>query len=269
MSSEEVAPGPGAEVWDEELFDRPTQVSVHDFVEYYDLYKPLLPFDDRSGDPIITLAGIAARLNRMPITAESVPTYQLFEHVPTEVASAYHMGPGMARALGAWVYETNGGWRYVNPNYVHHRSLGAKLTERDEWFRVARQYAAVGTLGLTPLADRFGTDVTTVEEWIDAEDVPWQRWRDEGQRRLMRSIHTAAYWHDEYTAAQIAEVLDIDDERFDEWDAAHTRSFTPPADPSYQWWFACRESDHPTEERLERMIDFHGVEPFLTTEGGR
>lgn len=216
------------------------QISTKQWAEAYGLIPRLVTIDQRLRDPIEMLQAFRAGIESRPKTAATIRLPAIEEYLPAPVETIPNVRPFMD-ILGAWEYdatENSLGRRWVNPNYVHRKSIEPNVTDPDERRAILERLASIGVIKLPDIAPQFGVEHGTIRQWAANHEIGWEEMRLEGVKRMARTCYTISTWGD-WSHRELAPVLGVARGTLSRWihNYAKGTSFEVPEDPSGESWF--------------------------------
>lgn len=208
------------------------EVDLTHWTTIHDIQSWLLPFARRKYSPTDAMIGVQDLLSGTRRTQQDVKAVELEDYlsVATIKGLTEKIKP-MFEFFGSFKREkrsSSDNIRFSNPGYIHDQTfpddeLAATHHQR---LRITRRLADFGFVDRDVLAHHFNTDREGVDAFLEQNNVPWQKWRQEGVERMIRTVETAYQWGVSYE--KLADALDVRESRlhdlrgeygFDEWAA--------------------------------------------------
>jgi len=205
--------------------------------DHHGLIHALLPFECRPADTFAEFEALAAALDDLRETQatfalgnlETPDGYRAVEYRPTGagiVTTQLHL-------LGAWEFiETSTGQRWINPHYIHGHPWQSSQCDAATRRQIITDAGRLGAIRAQDLAPRFGISQGTFYDCVRRLDLDWGALRNEGRRRLARTLVTVRAWSDR-CIRDLVEPFRIADDTLARWTRSRVDdAWTPPADPS-------------------------------------
>lgn len=205
--------------------------------DHHDLIHALLPFECRRTDTFAEFEALAEALRELPETAATFRLGDLKTPDGHRAVKYRPTGAGVVSTqlhlLGAWEYEeTACGQRWINPHYIHDHPWQSSQCDAATRRRIITDAARLGAIRAQDLVPRFGISQGTFYDCVRRLDLDWGALRNEGRRRLARTLVTVSAWSDR-CIQDLVEPFRIADDTLARWTRSRVDdAWTPPADPS-------------------------------------
>lgn len=221
-----------------------SELSLATWAFEYDVIPALVPFEYRDFDPVNAVQNIREAIAESPPTKATFSVPELEEICAQTARYNRSYFRTLIRLAGAWAYDDGSYYlenrmvkRWVNPAYVHAKSMDPTITDPQARIEELRHAASLGIITLDDIGPRFGITEGGVYEFCTSRGIPWTEWRKWGLRRFSRTVKLVRDWTD-YSEKSLGEAFGVPESTIGDWMRLfYAADFEPPADPSHESWF--------------------------------
>lgn len=204
-------------------------VNLSKWSDEHGVIREIIPFARLEYDPLELCAFVRSEIERAPQTKKYFKQKTIAKKIGRTANDKKRFITAFALA-GSWLHADG---TYANPAYCHSHHLptnSGNSMERREYIADRARY---GIVDLRDIAPRFQLTRNGIRAWVRRKSIPVQKWKQQGQQRIYRSIHTMCSW--QVKRKRIGRAFGLSANRISEIHTSMIESaYDPPVRPTYE-----------------------------------